>query len=499
MRWVADLLYLLAGLTYLPVALYQVLIVGKNRRGWSERFGFLRLPRPEKPRIWIHAVSLGEMNATPKLVEALHALRPNVEFVFSTTTDTGFARGAQRYGPKRVFRFPLDFSLIISRVLRHIRPSMIVLVELEVWYNLTRLAARRGIPVVVVNGRMTKRSARRLHWLGPPGRAMFADLAWVGAQDETIAARFREAGVTPDRVEVTSSMKWDTAQLAERVSGDAELAAALGIDAPRPLWVCGSTGDGEEEIILQAYRTLVRSSRDAAQGVPSGQMAIDNVRQNRERERENQRHGRLSIDDCRWGAELTEQERRVRADDSEANRTPLLCIVPRKPERFDEVARSIENAGYACVRRSRCPDGSPTHPSLDNAVILGDTMGELRKFYSLASVIFVGRSLVNMGGSDPMEAAALGKALIVGPHMENFEAAVHALHGAEAVRVVRSADDLAASVRRLLADSTSASNMGRRAREVVSKNQGATRRTASRIVQMLAQDAGPEGLPGKRE
>ena len=159
MRWLADIAYLFAGLIYLPVALYHALILGKNRRGWRQRFGGVPTFDPTVPRIWIHAVSLGEINATPRLVAALRERLPETDVVFSTTTDTGYARAVQLYGADCVFRFPLDSSLVVSRVLRRVRPTMIVLVELEVWYNLVRIAARRGIPVAIVNGRLTERSA----------------------------------------------------------------------------------------------------------------------------------------------------------------------------------------------------------------------------------------------------------------------------------------------------------------------------------------------------
>src|SRR3990170_3037020 len=170
MRWLADIAYLLAGLVYLPLALYHALIVGKNRRGWGQRFGGVAVRDPRRPCIWIHAVSLGEINATPRLAAALRERLPGTDIVFSTTTDTGYARGVELYGADRVFRFPLDFSMVVARVLRRVRPTMIVLVELEAWYNLVRMATRRGIPVAVVNGRLTERSARRLGRLGPFAR-----------------------------------------------------------------------------------------------------------------------------------------------------------------------------------------------------------------------------------------------------------------------------------------------------------------------------------------
>ena len=436
-------MYLLAGLLYLPVALYQALIVGKNRRGWGERFGFVRALDPGKQRIWIHAVSLGEVNATPRLVEALHECLARAEIVFSTTTDTGYARAVQLYGANRVFRFPLDFSPVVARVLRRVSPSMIVLVELEVWFNLVRMATGWGIPVVVVNGRLTPRSVGRLRRLGRATKWMFRDLAWVGAQDEVIASRFRSLGVPADRVEVTSSLKWDSAAVTDKVEGADELACALGIDRCRPLWVCGSTGPGEEIMILDAYRRLLDDWTRLARGVQAG-----------------------SVDKSKTAG-------------------PILAIVPRKPERFDEVARIIERAGFECVRRSECDGGADLFPKPRPAVLLGDTMGELRKFYSLADVVFVGRTLVPLGGSDPMEVAALGKPVVIGPHTENFQLPVEALCMADAIRIIESADALPSAIGAFLRDRVVAAKMGSRAREVVIANQGATKRTADAIVGLL--------------
>ena len=443
MRWLADAVYLLAGLLYLPFALYQAVVLGKNRHGWRQRFGAVPAFDPSRRRVWVHAVSLGEINCTPQLAEALAQRIPNCDIVFSTTTDTGYARAIHLYGADRVFRFPLDFSVVIGRVLRRVRPSLIVLVELETWFNLIRGAGQRGIPVAVVNGRLTERSARRFHRLGSLPRAMFKGLAWVGVQDETIAARFRSLGVSGERIEVTSSLKWDTAVVADHIEGEEALAQAAGIDRSRPLWVCGSTGPGEEALILEAYRRLIDASPSLVRSV-LGKPA-----------------------------------------DREVLGLPTLGIVPRKPERFDEAGRIIERAGFPCVRRSERPDGARGEVIDPPVVVLGDTMGELRKFYSLADVVFVGRSLVPMGGSDPMEVAALGKPIVVGPYTENFQMPVEALRRADAVRIVDAPETLAAEIGAILQDASYAQSLGSRAREVVLNNQGATGRTANRLADLM--------------
>ncbi|MCP4591752.1 MAG: 3-deoxy-D-manno-octulosonic acid transferase [bacterium] len=424
MVWLTNIAYLIAGVGYLPVLLYQMVVQRKNRRGWRQRCGHLHLPQPQGPRIWIHAVSLGEVNCTPALAQGLAEAIPGSELVVSTTTDTGYARACRLYPPERVFRYPLDFSWTMGRAFDRVKPSLLVLVELELWPNLLRLARHHGVPVAVVNGRLTERSATRMSWLGGFARSMFAELAWVGAQDETIAERFRRLGAPPENVELAGSLKWDTAEITDSVPGAEALAAALGLPTDRPLWVCGSTGPGEEALILEAHKRLIAEGGDAIS----------------------------------------------------------LAIVPRKPERFDEVAALVRRGGFDCVRRSERPDGSPATTPAERAVFLGDTMGELRKLYTLARAVFVGRSLVPMGGSDPMEVAALAKPIIVGPHMDNFRMPVDRLADRQALYAVSTPGELAAVVRRLVSDPGEA---GKRARSVVRENQGATARTVEALAGLL--------------
>ncbi|HRX85441.1 MAG TPA: 3-deoxy-D-manno-octulosonic acid transferase [Phycisphaerae bacterium] len=438
--------YVIGGIFYLPVLLYAMVFQRKNRRGWRERFGG---PRPARNvmrgmdalkrgrNVWVHAVSLGEINAARGIITALRERVGAGFVVVSTTTDTGYARAVELFGPERVFRFPLDFGATVRRTLYRLEPSLIVLMELEVWYNLVTMAAADGIPVCVVNGRLTERSCRRFGWIAPVARRMFGALAWVGAQDEATADRFVSVGVPRDRVTVTGSVKWDTAAIAERIAGQEALAGALGLSQDAPLWVCGSTGPGEETLLLETFARIVAT------------------------------HPGLQ-----------------------------LVLVPRKPERFDEVADLIRKGGYACIRRSQHPDGaSPAKASAGTPrVVLGDTMGELRKFYALADVVFVGRSLVPMGGSDPMEVAALGKPIVTGPHMENFRQPVAALSAADAL-VQTQASGLADVIERWLTDPSAARSAGEAGRATVRANQGATERTLARLVAMLDLDEPESGAP----
>ncbi len=425
-----DLLYLPAAALYLPFLLYQMIALGKNRRGWGQRLGGVPMRSGDKPCVWIHAVSLGEVNATRTLVDEIARLLPDHDVVVSATTDTGYAAALKLYPGRIVFRYPLDVSPVVRRVFRRIRPSIIILMELEVWPNFITLAHRAGIPICIANGRVTEeKSMRRFRkpLIRTIARSMFSRITWTAAQDETYARRFVELGVPPDRVHVVGNLKYDTAVISDTIAGADELAQALGIDRAHPLIVAGSTGPGEEELLLAAWDSLRKQ------------------------------HAGFQ-----------------------------LAIIPRKPERFDEVARLIESRGYECRRRGRLPDGArPEPPAHRPVVFLGDTMGELRKFYNLATAVFVGRSLVPLGGSDVMEVAGLGKPMCFGPYMENFAEAVNGLLSDDGAIQVRDAADLTPALARLLADPSASTAIGANARAFVAQNTGATRRTVDLLAASL--------------
>lgn len=428
-----DLIYLLAVSLGWPLLIIRRLRRGPGSLALSERMGNIPSRRVSGRCVWIHGVSLGEINATTTLVAGLREVTPDAAIVISSTTATGLARAQQLYPNLTVFRFPLDFSWVIRRVLRRVRPTTIVLMELEVWPNLMEIAQREGIKLMVANGRITEEGSMRkfrLPVIRGVVRRMFSHLHWVGAQDETYAERFIELGVPKERVAIIGSTKFDTAQVADRVAGQDELAAEMGIAADRPLWVCGSTGPGEETLILEAYTEL-----------------------------------------------------RVRFPELQ------LAVVPRKPERFDEVADLIASRGAVCLRRSTgAPHASGPVDEGAPVVFLGDTMGELRKFYALATVVFVGRSLVPMGGSDMVEVAALAKPTIVGLHTENFAQAMELLQEYRGVRVVDDTSELVAAVSELLRHPERASTLGQAAREAVLSRRGATDETLNVIRATLETD-----------
>lgn len=260
MRWLVDLVYLIFAVATSPVWLPRMVKTGKIRTDWRGRFGGgdpLPPPSPERPRVLVHAVSVGEVNAIRMLVARLEtgddADASRSEVVVATTTDTGFARAVEVFGGEHaVVRYPFDFSPAVRRFLRRVRPAAVVLTELEVWPNFTAACARRGVPVCIVNGRLTARSARRYGLIRALVRPSFRRIARASVQTETYAARFRALGMRPDAIRVTGTMKWDTACIADEVPGAAELAAAMGIDRGRPLVVAGSTAPDEHALLRDA-------------------------------------------------------------------------------------------------------------------------------------------------------------------------------------------------------------------------------------------------------
>ena len=431
-----DVVYAAALLVLSPWWLYRMIRHGRYRDGIAERFGAAPIRYGLQPVIWLHGVSLGEVNALASVVRELHKQLPDYRLVISTSTDTGMAGARRLFAPAHtVFRWPLDFSLVVRRALNRVRPGLVVLMEGDVWPNFLAACNRRKIPVVVVNGRMSPdKGYPGYRKLGPLAGRLFNRLTAIGVQNEAYAECFRKLGAQSEKVRVTGMMKFDTVEVADKLPGQDELACALGIDGADRLIVAGGTGPGEEKMLLEVFARLQAGGKHPA---------------------------------------------------------ARLAIVPRKPERFNEVARLIEGSGSPLIRRSAEPDGSAAGGP-KNAIILGDTMGELRKFYALASCVFVGRSLVPMGGSDMIEAAALGKPTAFGPHTFNFPQADDLAENGCAR--VASSDELADRLDQWLTDPAAADRAGRDAQQHVLGCQGATRRNVEMICEVLARV--PATAPG---
>jgi 3-deoxy-D-manno-octulosonic-acid transferase len=427
MRILIDFVYLLAAAAYSPIIIYRALKHKRYRTGWNQRFGIINRKFPEKNCIWLHAVSVGEVNAAKTIIKELQNKFPDFEIVISTTTDTGYARATNIFGENfHIFYFPFDFSWSMSRAFSSIHPSICLLMEQEVWPNFVHFAKQLDVPVVVVNGRISDKGFARYKKLKSIAKIIYRKVTLILAQTDQYAQRFREIGCPDERVIVTGSLKYDTAQITDKVDGADTLAAQLNITDEK-LWVAGATGPGEEKILLDVFKNLTT---------------------------------RQQFKDLR------------------------LAIVPRKPERFDEVAQLIKDAGFDFVRYSFLKDTNTKYREKP-PVILGDTMGDLRKFYSLSTIIFVGRSLVQMGGSDMMEAAALGKTTLFGPHAFNFRQTVDALLKDEGAVMVKDEQHLLQTMQKCLTDTNFAQQIARNGRQVIKKNKGATKKTIDQIAALL--------------
>ena len=277
-----------------PLWLYRMIRHGRYRSDWAARLGAAPVRYGLQPVIWVHGVSLGEINSTRTLVEEIHSQLPDFRVVISSTTDTGLAAAKRLYGRDYlVFCWPLDFSLAVRRAIRRLRPALVVLMEGDIWPNFLAECNRKEIPVVVANGRLgPEKGYPRYKKLGSLAAMLFNRLSAIGVQEQSYADMYRSLGVEADKLCVTGMLKFDSAQVADRLDGQESLAEAMGLDADDKLIVAGGTGPGEEKMILQMFAPLRRE------------------------------HPRAR-----------------------------LAIVPRKPERFDEVARLIADAGFEVTGR----------------------------------------------------------------------------------------------------------------------------------------------------
>jgi 3-deoxy-D-manno-octulosonic-acid transferase len=419
-----SLLLTVGALVALPWFLWKGRSSGKYLRTFRERMG--RLPvylNVDGDRsIWIHAVSVGEVLAARPLVPVLRERFPRHRLFLSTTTMTGneVARKSVR-GVDGLFYAPFDFPHPVRSALDVLNPSLLVLVETELWPNLIHEARRRGTRVALVNGRLSSRSFPRYRRVKRLLRPVLSEVDLFLMQGEVHAERARDLGAPPERVQVTGNLKYDAVEpgrlperLARLIQGGAE---------PRPLWVAGSTVGGEEELVLAAFHRV--------------------------------------------------RERVPRA---------RLLVAPRHPERFASVAPLVEAAGFRCLRRSALDPLAWR----DGEVLLLDSLGELAQVYALASVVFVGGSLVPAGGHNILEPAVAGRAVVVGPHMENFQEIAEQFRGEGALVQVASPDELAREVSALLVDPERRRGLGERARALVSRNRGAVSRTADALGSLLA-------------
>jgi 3-deoxy-D-manno-octulosonic-acid transferase len=424
-----DLVYLLLATLALPWVAWRRLAGGRPVAAPWRRFtgGIVPLGDADgRPRIWMHGVSVGEVQLLASLAAELRrhaqaAGRP-LDCVVSSSTTTGLELAAKRFGDGQAFPCPLDFSWAVARVLDRVQPDLLVLGELELWPNLLAAATRRGVPVVVVNGRLSERSARGYARIAPLARRMLARVACVAARGPDDAARFRALGAR--HVVVTGSLKFDGVHGDRDAPEVARLRDLAGIAADDTVFLAGSTQDPEERLASETFRSLV-------QDFP-----------------------------------------RLR-----------LVLVPRHAERAGAIAAELDRSGLPWQRRSRLEaDGPAPHAR----ILLVDTTGELAWWWGTATVAFVGGSIDgSRGGQNMLEPAAYGAAVCFGPHTRNFRAEVGRLLEADAARVVADGAGLTDFVATCLREPDWAAALGRRAAALVASQRGATETTARLVLDHL--------------
>jgi 3-deoxy-D-manno-octulosonic-acid transferase len=394
------------------------------REHLAERLGFYppaAAGRADAALVWVHAVSVGETRAAEPLVDALLEQYPDSTILLTHMTPTGRATGQALFGKHapRVMQsyLPYDTGWMVGRFIRHFRPRLCVLMETEVWPNLIAQCRAHGVPVALVNARLSERSLAKAERLSALMHEAARGMSFVAAQTEADAARLRQLGAPG--VRVTGSIKFDVTAPQTVLQKGAALRAQIGA---RPVLLCASTREGEERLILDALR-----SQDMADA--------------------------------------------------------LIVIVPRHPQRFDEVARMIAEEGLAMARRSQLGDRALAP---DVRILLGDSMGEMFAYYAASDVAFIGGSLLPLGGQNLIEACALGKPVLIGPHTFNFNVVSEDAIEAGAALRVQDAPAMLGEALRLLQDSGERTAMGARAKGFAEQHRGATARTMALLRPLIA-------------
>lgn len=423
MPYLLNALYLTALVLLSPWLIYKALTTGKYRRGmWRKLTGRVDFaPAAGERVVWFHGVSVGEIHLLRQVVASFRKRHPELTCVISTTTDTGYEEARKHFADLPVVYWPLDFTWAVKRALHTVNPELVVLAEGEVWPNFLLAAKKQGIPVAIINGRMSPRSTRHYAWLGKLGRWLFGKIDLLAVQTEEYASNYRALGAAPDRVQVTGNVKYDGVAADRNNPKTRDLARLFQVQPGETVWVAGSTQAPEEEITLAIYERV----RDK----------YPNLR---------------------------------------------LFLVPRQKDRFEEVAQLLERSGLTWLRRSSLrPDASrPTPHASRPPIVLVDTIGELAALWGLADLAFVGGSMDGRrGGQNMIEPAAYGAAVVFGPHVWNFKDTSTRLVKAGAALQVDNAAMLELVVRQLLGDAELRASLGAKAQAFVQAQQGATERT----------------------
>lgn len=406
-----DLIFFVVAVIYLP----RYLMRRKFHSGFFSRLGFLIPPLNLNNPIWVHAVSVGEAMSVKFLVEELRKIYPEKKFVLSTVTKTGnkIVQGIAREGDLVTF-LPLDMGFIVKKIIDRIDPSLFIIAETEIWPNMISYLFKKNIPVVVVNGRISDRSFKGYLLIKPLLSGILDKVTLFCVQTETDLFRFNSLGVIKEKIKVAGNMKFDLKDYSTKKSGSV-YRERLGLCVKEKIILAGSTHPKEEEIILRAYQKLSALMPDLR-----------------------------------------------------------LIIAPRHPERTQEISSLIRQCGLETVKLSSLNNHSP-QAKTNSVVFILDTVGELMDFYTLADIVFVGGSLVKIGGHNILEPASLGKAILFGPYMFNFSDIVELFLKSDAAIQVHSAEELKNSIQNLLERPYRVMELGEKAKAIILANRGATK------------------------
>jgi 3-deoxy-D-manno-octulosonic-acid transferase len=432
MRFLYNIIFTTCFALASPYYFLRMLRRGNWRAGFAQRFGDydkdIQQSLTNRHVLWVHAVSVGEMNVCVALVNALHQRMPNAKILVSTTTTTGMAELQKRLpGQFGKVYYPIDRHKFVSMAFRALHPTAIILIEGEIWPNFIWRARASRLPLFLVNARLSDRSYPRYKRFAWPFRQLFGAFTGVGAQTEEYGAKLRDIGCRPEAVQVLGNLKFDTANLrAPQEPNVGRLLAQLGVPADVPILLGGSTHKGEERMLAELYLRL-------------------------------------------------------------RSRFPslFLVLVPRHFERAREIRRELESLNLKLFSRSEITPNTRLEPGSLQCLLV-DSTGELMNFYQCATVVFVGKSMLARGGQNPIEPAALGKPTVFGPHMGNFPDVARLFVSREAAVQVRDPRELERTVSELLSDPARCQRLGANARAVVLENQGAVARTVEMIVEPLA-------------
>lgn len=412
---------------------------GKYVGGLRERLGSLATnQQAPQPVLWLHCVSVGETQAARPLLQAIRREFPHFRIVVSTVTVTGqqLARELFQNEAERVFYFPLDWGWTVRRALRAIDPAVVLIMETELWPNFLRECRRRAVPVAIVNGRLSEQSCRRYRLVHSFVSRAVNCLELAIMQTEVDADRMRRLGLAADRVFVSGNLKFDAGTAAEHLNLTEELTKRFELGGSEVI-LAASTHDGEERIIVEAYRRLANQLRTK------------------------------------------------------------LIVAPRHPERFAAVAALLNASGFQWVRRTAQANGTDANCQ----IMLLDTIGELRAVFPISTVVFVGGSIAAVGGHNILEPAVAGVAIVTGPHTENFNEIVKTFSQAEALVQLPALPEyemietVASVFSELLANPQRRTVMAERAKQLVSENRGATAHT----IQILETIFSATSAPGREQ